>query len=148
MEECIPKKRITSRRNLPWLNKEIHQAMNRRNILFKQYRYSESYKAARNTVVALLRRAKSDYFLQLNPKDSGKFWKAVKYLNKQQSVIPDLVQDQTTASTDRQKAEVLNSNCFNRSLPALTKDFKFSSFCLRESELDDILCTPEEVEHL
>ena len=123
MEECIPKKRITSRTNLPWLNNEIRQAMKRRDILFKHSGYSASYKAARNSVVALLRKAKSEYFLQLNPKDSSKFWKAVKYLNEQQSVIPDLVQDQIIASTDRQKAEVLNSffaNCFNRSLPALT----------------------------
>ena len=67
MEECIPKKRITSRMNLPWLNKNIYQAMKRRNILFEQSGYSASYKVARNTVVAMIRKAKSEYFLQLNP---------------------------------------------------------------------------------
>ena len=64
----------------------------------------------------MIRKAKSEYFLQLNPRDPSKFWKTVKYRNKQQSVILALVQDENTASTDSQKAEVLNSffaSCFN-----------------------------------
>ena len=100
--------------------------------------------ASRSTVV-VIRKAESEYFLQLllNPRDPGKLWKAVKYLNKQQSVIPALVQDEITASTDHQKAEVLNTffvSCFSRSLPALATEHVFGQpLTLNESTLEDIL---------
>lgn len=62
-------------------------------------------------------RAKVNYFKNLKPRDSKKFWKAVKYLNGQQSTIPTFQQGEQTASTDQQKAELLNSffsTCLNR----------------------------------
>ena len=36
MEECIPKKILPSRRNLPWLNKDVRSAMRKRNTIFKK----------------------------------------------------------------------------------------------------------------
>jgi len=36
MEECIPKKILTSRKNLPWLSKNIKKAMRNRNSLYKK----------------------------------------------------------------------------------------------------------------
>ena len=35
MEECIPNKVLPSRRNLPWLNKDVRSAMRKRNTIFK-----------------------------------------------------------------------------------------------------------------
>ena len=66
---------------------------------------------------------KANYFKNLNPRDSKKFWKAVKYLNKQQSTIPTLLQGDQIASSDIHKAELLNaffSSCVNTSHPPLT----------------------------
>ena len=118
MEECIPKKTLPPRRNLPWLRKNIKNAMNKRDAVFKETGYSAKYR-----VTNMLRRAKPDYFKHLNPRDSKRFWKAVKYLNKQQSTIPTLQQGELTAKTDLDKAETLNSffsSCFNDSHPPLT----------------------------
>jgi len=56
----------------------------------------------------MLHRAKADYFKNLNPRDSKKFWKALKYLNKQQSTIHILQHGEQTTSTDLQKAELLH----------------------------------------
>jgi len=36
MQECVLKKVLPSRRNLPWLNKNIKSAMRKRNTLFKK----------------------------------------------------------------------------------------------------------------
>ncbi len=89
MEECIPKKTLPPRRNLPWLRKNTKNAMRKRDAIFKESGYSAKYRSARNRVTNMLRRAKADYFQKhLNPRDSKRFWKAVKYLNKQQSTIP------------------------------------------------------------
>ena len=74
MEECIPRKILSSQRNLPWLNKNIKSAMRKINTLFKKTGYSAKFRSARNRVISLLRRAKANYFKNL------KFWKAVKYL--------------------------------------------------------------------
>ena len=100
----------------------------------------------------MLRRAKANYFKNLNPRDSKKFWKAVKYLNKQQSTIPILQHGEQTASTDLQKAELLNmffSASFNKSHPPLTA---FSpvprTSSQHDSTLDQMYCTIPEVEHL
>ena len=109
MEECIPKKVLLSRRNLPWLNKDIKSAMRKRNTIFKKTGYSAKFRSARNRVIGMFHRAKANYFKNLNPRDSKKFWKAVKYLNKEQSTIPILQHGEQTASTDLQKAKLLNT---------------------------------------
>ncbi len=133
MEECIPKKTLPPWRNLPWLRKNTKNAMRKRDTIFKESGYSAKYRSARNRVTNMLRRAKADYFKPLNPRDSKKFWKAVKYLNKQQSTIPTLQQGELIATTDLDKAETLNSffsSCFNDSHPPLMAPSSDSSTLL------------------
>jgi len=59
MEECIPRKVLPPRRNLPWLNKGIIQSICRR---FKRAKNSPKdrgrYKQARSRVISQLRDAK------------------------------------------------------------------------------------------
>ena len=81
-------------------------AMRKRNTLFKKTGYSAKYRSAHNRVIGLIRRAKTSYFKNMNPRDSKKFWKAVKFLNKQQSTIPTLLQGDQTATSDVEKAEL------------------------------------------
>ena len=71
MEQCIPKLRIYKQRNLPWLSANIQKAMQKRDRLFNKYGYHAKYKGARNQVTNLCRRAKKQYFQQLNPNDPG-----------------------------------------------------------------------------
>ena len=120
MDECIPKKTLPKRKNLPWLTKRLISSIRKRNLLYKQGKLSgnlSKYKLKRNKVTSELRRAKRDFFQKINPKKPKEFWRAVKYLNKQQSTVPTLIdEDGTEAHSSSQKADMLNSffsKCFN-----------------------------------
>ena len=56
----------------------------------------------------MVKSAKSSYFKNLNPRNKKCFWKAVKYQNKQQSTIPTLTYQDTTAKCDSEKASLIN----------------------------------------
>jgi len=77
MEQCIPKQALPPGKNLPWMNKNLRQAMRRRNALYKYGKRTGKYskfKIARNKFVPQMRKAK-DYPARLNPrnpKHSGK----------------------------------------------------------------------------
>ena len=121
MAKSIPNKVIPARRNLPWLNKSIIKSMKKRNQLFKKAKKTgnfRQYKLARNRTLAQLRLAKRNYFRALNPKNPKMFWKAIKFLNKNKQSIPTLSHAGEVATTDVEKANLLNSffcSCFNRS---------------------------------
>ena len=83
---------------------------------------TSKYRKLRNKVVKLLCNAKKSYLNNLDVRDKRKFWKTVKFLNKQQSSIPPLHHQGTTANSDHEKATMLNgffSTCFNRTVPPL-----------------------------
>jgi hypothetical protein len=85
MAQSIPNRVIPARRNLPWLNKSIIQSMKKRNQLFKKAKRTgdfRQFKLARNRTLARLRQAKRRYFNTLNPREPKKFWKAIKFANK------------------------------------------------------------------
>ena len=142
MEESIPKVPIQSReKTCMWLSKVLRKEMVKRDGLCNKYRN------VRNQVISLLRKAKSHYFHQLNPKDSMKFWKSVKYLNKKQSTIPALESDGVLYVTDQENASKLNcffSSCFNNSHPPLSSN---SHRIFHRSDCEDMYCTVEEVQH-
>ena len=61
MNECIPKKTITQKCTLPWMNKFIQTKIKKRNSTYKranQTRVFDGYKKLRNEVVNLLRISK------------------------------------------------------------------------------------------
>ena len=78
MDNCIPHSVLKPRKNLPWLTKEIIQAMRKRNYLFRAAHKLGSdailskYKAERNKVVTLLRASKTAYFQKLGSSNSKK----------------------------------------------------------------------------
>ena len=146
MNQFIPNCTLLSKRNLPWLTKPLINSIKKRNLLFKRAKKSASfrnYKIARNKTLADIRSAKLAYSRKLNPKDPKKFWKAVKFLNKKQKSIPTLTLGDTTASTDREKANLLNSffhSCFNTSHLPISSPAESSIVSPIE-----FLCTEEEV---
>ena len=78
------------------------------------------YEEQRNKVVNELRRSKSHFFRSFNPSNPKQFWKIAKLLSKNSSSIPSLVKNGYTATTDSDKATMLNgffSECFNTALP-------------------------------
>ena len=107
MRECIPTAVLPSQCNLPWLNSSIKLAMRKRDRLFRKFGYCAKFRSARNQVTAMLRKAKLQYFKNLNPSNPKQFWKTVKLVNKKQSTIPNLVCDGNGAMSDGEKAEAL-----------------------------------------
>ena len=146
MSQTIPNRLLPSRRNLPWLNKSIVRSMKKRNLLFKRAKTSGNFgqfKLARNRTVAMLRRAKLNYFRKLNPRDPKKFWKTVKLVNMNKQPIPTLSHDGRIADSDGDKANMLNSffySCFNQSHPPVAECYPPCFSCP-----EDVLCSEQEV---
>ena len=67
------------------------------------------YKRLWNRVVSALRDAKKCYFLQLNSGDYKQFWKTIKFLSKHTQSVPTLHYDGSSAVSDLEKCEMLNS---------------------------------------
>ena len=123
IQECIPSCVLPPRRNRPgpWLTKRLIQDIRRRNALYRHVKATGDYtkfRRYRNKVVNYLRNAKMAYFRKLNPRRTKEFWKTCKLLNRTTSSIPTLTTPSSTAHTNLQKAELLNSffiSYFNRS---------------------------------
>ena len=148
MEQCIPQTVLPDRKNLPWLSKEIIQLIRKRNRYFRQAHSSGNsddhlkFKQLRNKVVAKLRHAKHEFFSKLQPSNPKVFWKVVKLLNFTENALPTLISDNITATTNLDKANLLNATFasnFNSVLPGPTLD-DIPSECPIE-----FLCTEDEV---
>ena len=139
---------------MQWLTKTITRHIRKRNAAFQAARKSgksehhSKFRKLRNKVVKLMRSAKSSYFQRLNPKDKKQFWKAIKYLNKQQSSIPTLHYQDTAAESNSEKANLLNeffSACFSRDIPPLSPADTNYHNAHYDSCPEDLLCTTDEV---
>ena len=131
MEICIPHAMVKTKKNVPWLNKEVIQAIRKRNLLYRRAKNSNTavnqakYRTMRNKVVCILRESKQRYFDKLNQADKNEFWKIMKQCNNNSSTIPTLqTTSGATAHSSLDKANVLNKffyDCFNHSCPPLTE---------------------------
>ena len=153
IEECIPKKVLPKRRNLPWMTTKLTRGMRKRNSLYKRARkignpaIYQKYKQVRNNVVQELRRAKKHYFRKLDPSNPKQFWKTVKLMTKSTSSIPVLERNNVTAIKNSDKATMLNqyfSECFNKAQPPLSSGDSINNEGMNECP-EDFLCTEEEV---
>ena len=153
MEECIPRQNLPKKKNLPWLTKNIVKHMRKRNDIFRKAKKSKltshftKYRRLRNEVTSMLRLAKQKYFSSLMFADTKKFWKTVKVVKKQKDSIPALHEGAIHATTDADKANMLNnyfSRCWNYSEPQLSEpsDYPESSYH------QDLLCTTDELVQL
>ncbi len=130
MSLTIPRSNIREKHNIPWLSKDIIQAMRKRNNLYKKLKrsnndyLSKAYLKSRNRVVAMLRSAKNKYFRSLCGASSSDFWKSVKFLNKNSITIPSLtLPNGDVAMAPAAKANALNvffASCFNQSCSPLS----------------------------
>ena len=91
------KKRIVKvrDRSLPWMNKEIRKAMNRRYKYLREAHVNSGnnelwcrYKQQRNKVKAMLRKAEAAYLLNLfeNANSPGDFWKVTNRILKENKI--------------------------------------------------------------
>ena len=142
MELCIPKKPLPKRRNLPWLTKELTKGIRKRNLLYRRARHggnSDRYKEQRNKVVNR----------SFNPSNPKQFWKIAKLLNKNSSSIPSLAKNGYTATTDSDKATMLNgffSTLINHAPLSINQEEPLSySEPSNFESIDDLLCTENEV---
>ena len=79
MDTCIPKSTLPDRRSVPWMTKEIVQAIRRRNYFYRKAKHSNSgnycskYKNLRSRVITMLRQSKHNFFKNLNPNSKKAF---------------------------------------------------------------------------
>ena len=108
----------------PWLSGSTIRHIRKRNAIFQKANGLQTiisiYHKLRNKVVGMIRLAKKRFYGTLNISNTKQFWKAYKVVNKESNSnsIPTLVQGDTEASTDKQKADLLNtffSSCWNMS---------------------------------
>lgn len=157
MELCIPHTTAKLKRNLPWLNKDILNAIKKRDTLFRTAKATgkscdrERYNQKRNQVVSMLRESKQSFFdNNLNQTDVKTFWKTVRLLNRDySSSIPTLCDGATTADTNLDKATLLNNyfyTCFNHEQPPLQQLPDLAESLLPPAGVpSDFLCTEESV---
>ena len=111
----------------------------------------EKYKRLRNKLTLMLKESKRNYLKKLNTYNKKQFWKAIKSLNQQKTSIPTLSENDINATSNHEKAEMLNkffSKCFNHSLPCLSFADRDDLDPVDEvAAIDDIYCTVEYVEH-
>ena len=109
-------------------NKQVIQAIRKPDALFRKAKRCKNpsifqkYRAARNRVTALIRLNKTKFFQSLKCSDLKDFWKAIKFLNKQETTIPTLIHNGSSYEASCDKANVLNcyfQQCFNKDVPAL-----------------------------
>ena len=130
MELCMPHTAAKVRKGLPWISKEILNAIKKRDILFRTAKATgkpadrAKYNQKRNQVVHMLRDGKQHFFDQhLNNVDAKTFWKTIRLLNQEcsSSRIPAL--------QDIDGAKIINSN-----LDKATTLNKFFYICFNHSQ--------------
>ena len=151
MQLCIPQSTVRSSKNLPWLNKQVIQAIRKRNALFRKTKKCKSpavfgkYRAAKNKVTALIRLNKKTFFQSIKSSDTKNFWKAIKLLTRKDSNVPTLVHNDSSHETSSDKANLLNNyfhSCFNKNVQALSPQTPTLDSALFPQEY---LCTEDEV---
>ena len=127
--------------------------MHKHKVLYNIYKLKNTeadrarYKAQRNGVVTLIRESKEDFFRKLHNTNAKEFWKAVRKLNihVHQSTIPTLLDGDSPADSNQDKANLLNNfffSCFNCQCPPLSPQ-------LSDEALDphgfpqDLLCSED-----
>lgn len=160
----IPNKIVTIRPNdLPWINNELRRNIRKRTKLHTQAKRLnteaawQAFRTIRNRVTKDIRKSKAEYQAKLidqinDQNQSPKSWfKLAKRLTQKQSTktIPTLIQEGITATTDKQKAELLNeyfskqSNVeeSNINLPNLNKvtDHSLNQITISEQDVRDAI---------
>ena len=108
MEICIPNAVVKVKKDLPWLNRTIKKAIQKWDTLYWKLKWRNctavdraKYNTMRNQVVYLLRESKKNYFSKLNHANVKEFWKTMKLLNHDSSILPTL-QDKGISILTRQ----------------------------------------------
>ena len=154
MELCIPHTIAKTKKNLPWINKEILNAIKKRDALFRIAKTSGNpadhikYNQKRNQVVCMLRNGKQSFFnQQLNDVDTKTFWKTIRLLNQDYSSrIPTLLDGTKSIESILEKATMLNNyfyTCFNHRQPPLLDPPE--NVLLPDDCPSELLCSEESV---
>ena len=120
MNSNIPQRRLSKKRNLPWITGDLKKLIGRRNRLFKRAKSSNStdhwnaYKKLRNSIVSKIRQAKREYFDSVS--DSGNvkdLWGAYKLLSGRESLPTSINDGVSSVNAPDDKANLFN-NFFTR----------------------------------
>ena len=157
MKRCIPCKTVPIRSSTPWINREIRNAINKRETLFRKFKRTNcqdwltKYRSLRNSIVQKIRDAKTSFFLGLanNRRDTKKFWAIIRKLKSTSSASSRvLFNGSITATSDLDKANMFNeyfASCFNSSMSSPSYHIPESP---ELSSLDAFDIVPTEVANL
>ena len=117
MANCIPRKVVPVKNRTPWINRDLIKLIKKREHLYHRFKTSKcrnwlvKYKSLRNNIVSLLREAKSSFFSNLAKTrvDPKKFWAIIRSLKPPVVSSEVLTNGYTTASTNSEKANMLNN---------------------------------------
>ena len=135
------------------LTKEIIQLIRKRNSYFKKAQKNDpnalqKFKLLRNKVVTKLRANKQRFLAEINPRHPKDFWKMIKVLNPSSS-FPTLATDNSTATDNVEKANLLNSTFIshfnNKQPPLASTDLTLTD---PSASADNILCSKDQVYEL
>ena len=151
MSECIPKKKLPSKKNLPWISNDLLRAMKLRNKLFKAYKRTgnhyklSQYKLARNCITKEVRR---DFLKALTPPIQKPTGNCSRHLSRK--VIHSYASCSwlQLVTDNKEKANILNpvsASNFNQSYSTLNPDQTDYSIPPRAEFPEALLCTEEQV---
>ena len=119
IRKSISSELVTIKSSTPWINREIHKDIAKRELFYRRYKKSNSqdwfskFKTLRNKIVTNICDAKKHFFIWLITcrNDPKKFWSIIKSV-KPRTHLPG----QVTVPSDTDKADLLNEffiSCFN-----------------------------------
>ena len=157
----VPNKMIAVRQSDPsWLNNNIKRLLRKKKRLYDKYKHTnnindfERYKQVRNKVTSEIRKSKSEEVKHLATKlddtsiGQNDWWRTLEQFIKpeQTSGIPPLSHDDKTYSTEREKAEILNTHFTKQTFLTETNARLQTAFIDPPLKLDRISTLPSEVE--
>ena len=109
-----PSKSVPTIAPPPWLPRPLLHKIQRRRRLFNQVSLSNSphdwqcYRSVRNSIVNDIRNAKKSYYTSISTSPRS-FWSHIRSLRKNKGAIPVLSTPSSSANSDFEKAQFLNS---------------------------------------
>lgn len=144
MDEHVPSKTSTNRRNIPWFNRSLRRRTKKRQKLYNKARQTDNpddwhkFKEFRKTCRQSLNKARRDYInddLEASIKDNPKaFWTFMKKLRNENNGIADLRVNNKLLNNSKDKADALN----NQFSSVFTKEDTTSLPTLGDSKIPDI----------
>ena len=146
-----PTKTVTSSPLPAWFPRPLLHKIRLRRTYYQKAFFTNSptdwklYRSTRNSVLRELRKAKSSFVSSLS-QSTRSFWSYVRSLRKSKSTIPNLSTPVSSASTDKDKANLLNQAFTSFFSPTSPSSLDISQLSTDPTQIPDShLCSPAKI---